>query len=97
MSDLGANVERFLFTAKGSTSFKVKEIMGKEEISEPFEFHILLDSEINDINPDSLVNKTACLTFVTQKNQKRHINGIILQAGLVSEIIEENSKKMKKI
>jgi len=88
MSEIQANEARFLFTTnKGK--FSVMNFSGHESISKPYYFNIKLKSDNSDIDPIELIKEWACLTFVTQNNKKRNINGIIVSAALESKGIND--------
>jgi len=87
-SELQANEARFLFTtSKGK--FSVMNFSGHESISTPYHFNIKLKAADSDIDPIDLIKEWACLTFVTQNKDERHINGILVCATLESKGIND--------
>ena len=82
-----ANQSRFLF--KTSTgNFSVIEFSGEEKISEPYHFKIFLKASDSSIEPGDIVKKRARLTYITQTNKERHINGVVGKASI--EKVETN-------
>ncbi|RJG42496.1 type VI secretion system Vgr family protein [Motilimonas pumila] len=70
---------QFTFTVDQlpASSFIVTEFSGQEHASCPFIFDLKLASQQEDITPQQVVDKTACLTIWQDGVPQRHINGVV--------------------
>jgi type VI secretion system secreted protein VgrG len=67
-------------TGAGSDAFRVVEVWGREELSQPFEFQIVLESDDPAISLDEVVGKEATLEIEPSPSRKRTIHGWVTRA-----------------
>lgn len=67
-------------TAAGADTFRVVEAWGHEELSLPFEFNLVLESDDPKVSLDEVVGDTATLTMEFSSARKRTVHGWVTRA-----------------
>ncbi len=79
-----------LMTPLGEDALLVQAMNGRERISQPFEFQLMLASEHEDIKPEDLLGQRASLRVYTREDE-RHWTGLIASFERMSETRETDA------
>lgn len=61
----------------GAGTFQVLDFTGQEALSTIYQYEIQLSSRFDDIEPQSIVDKSVCLSFQRDGETERYVHGII--------------------